>query len=262
MWPVLLEIGPVRLHSYGALVALGFLLGYAVTVAVARRHGLEKDVILDLAWVVLLAGLAGARAAYVLFNWTYFQQRPLEILALWHGGLVFYGGLAGALAAGWLWLRRQRIRPGLVMDVAAPGIALGHAIGRLGCFLAGCCYGRPTSRVWAVIFRHPDTLAPRHIPLHPSQLYEAALNFFLFVVLAVAIRRHPDVVGTGRAAAGYVVGYALIRALVELTRGDDRGPVIATLTATQWVALFTALLAAAWFLLGPKIRKSPQSPAR
>ncbi|HRY29039.1 MAG TPA: prolipoprotein diacylglyceryl transferase [Elusimicrobiota bacterium] len=245
MWPTLLPLGPVTLHTYGALIAVGFLAGYFYTVRLARKHGLSADTVTDLCWVALLAGIIGARLLYVAFDWAYYSRSPLSVLKLWEGGLVWYGGFLFAVLSGIFWLRRRRISVLLAADLLAPGTALGHAIGRLGCFAAGCCYGRPTQLPWAVRFTHPDTLAVPHTPLHPSQLYESFLTFGIFAVLSGMAWRRPDRVGRGEVALVYLGLYAAARFVVEFSRGDDRGPVLALLTTTQWISLAFLLAAMA-----------------
>ncbi|MGQ0643979.1 MAG: prolipoprotein diacylglyceryl transferase [Elusimicrobiota bacterium] len=247
MFPELLRLGPVTLHTYGALVALGFFLGYTLTVKLAGRRGVPAETVLGLAWVALLAGLAGARLLYVALNWGYFKTAPLEIFQLWAGGLVWYGGFLAAGTAGAFWARRRGVPVKIMADAAAPGVALGHAFGRLGCFAAGCCYGHPWDGWCAVTFRHPAALAPRGIPLHPSQLYEAGLNFALFAFLAAWSLRRPGDLGTGRLAAAYAIFYSVIRLAVEATRGDDRGPLLARMTPTEWLAFVILLAASAWW---------------
>jgi phosphatidylglycerol:prolipoprotein diacylglycerol transferase len=246
VWPSLLKLGPFTLHTYGALVAGGFLAGYAYSARLGERHGLPRERSADLAWIALLAGIVGARILYVLFNLPYFRQRPLEIVQFWQGGLVWYGGLAAALAVGVAWTIRAGVPTGLAADVFAPGVALGHAVGRLGCFAAGCCYGRPSSLPFAVSFHHPDTLAPMGTPLHPSQLYEAALDFGLFFLLHRLAARGRPALGSGTLACLYAALYSVIRFAVEFSRGDDRGPVWLSLSATQWVALAFLAAAGAW----------------
>lgn len=247
MWPILFDHGPLVLHTYGAFVALGFFLGYRMMLSLARRRGVDDAAVSDLAWICLLSGLVGARLFYVAFNWRTYQLYPLDVLKVWEGGLVWYGGLIAAAVAGTLWARRRGLSAALMADLAAPGVALGHALGRLGCFAAGCCYGKPCSLPWAATFRHPKTLAPAGVPLHPAQMYEAALDFLLFFALFAWLRRRPDQAGTGRPAVLYVVLYSLIRLGVEFFRADDRGPVAGGLTATQWIA--AAMFLAAVLLL-------------
>jgi phosphatidylglycerol:prolipoprotein diacylglycerol transferase len=255
MFPILFTWGPITLHTYGALVAAGFFLAYRWAVRLARQNNVPSDFIADLAWILLLSGLAGARILYILFNLGYYASNPWDILKVWQGGLVWYGGMAFAALVGAWWLHRREISIPLAADLCAPGVALGHALGRTGCFMAGCCFGRTCDLPWAVTFRHPESLAPQGVPLHPSQLYEAGLNFFLFLLLILLARWKRPAVGSGRLALLYMGLYSLIRFCVEFTRGDDRGPVLASLTAPQWISLAGLLLAfAAWAVLERKDR--------
>jgi phosphatidylglycerol:prolipoprotein diacylglycerol transferase len=251
MWPIIFKTGPFSLHTYGALVAAGFLAAYGWMVRLAKTKNISSDTILDFTWILLISGLIGARLLFVAFNWDYYSQAPVEILFLWQGGLVFYGGLILATIAGALWVRRRGLSAALMADIAAPSLALGHAFGRLGCFAAGCCYGKPCDLPWAVTFSHAESLGPRGVPLHPSQLYEAGLNFLLFFILN-AYARKTDSLGTGRVAALYVFSYSLIRLAVEFTRGDERGPVFLTLTATQWIVVAIFAAAAGWIIRSMK----------
>jgi phosphatidylglycerol---prolipoprotein diacylglyceryl transferase len=255
VWPIVFQIGPFTLHSYGLLVAGGFLAGYLMLLRLAQRHSVPQPVVADLAWVALLGGIVGARVLYVLFNIGFYLKAPLEILKFWEGGLVWYGGLIGAVAAGIYFVRRKGVSVLDTADAAAPGVALGQAIGRLGCFAAGCCYGKESSVPWAVTFSSPHALAPLGAPLHPSQLYEAALLFALSGVLFLAGPRIRAAFGSGAVALWYVEAAAFIRIGVEFTRGDERGPVLFGMTSTQWIAgAFLVIASAAWAVLG--VRKA------
>lgn len=256
MWPILLKVGPISIHTYGAFVAAGFLAAYGWMVRLAKAQNISHETILDFCWVLMLSGIAGARLLYVAFNFHYFIQSPAEIIKIWQGGLVFYGGLIAASLAGFVWVKRKNLSRPMMADIVAPALALGHAFGRLGCFAAGCCFGKFCDLPWAVTFNKPETLAPREVPLHPSQLYEAGLNFVLFLILNALARREKGI-GTGRPAAVYVLSYSLIRFFVEFTRADDRGPLFLLLTSTQWVAIATFIAAAAWLL-----SRSLKKPAR
>jgi phosphatidylglycerol:prolipoprotein diacylglycerol transferase len=162
-----------------------------------------------------IGGLLGGRLAYVINFPEAFEGDWISVLKIWEGGLVSYGGLIGLLIAFALWYRRNPIAPWKrILDWMAPGMAFGHALGRLGCFAAGCCYGKETDLPWGFAFTHPDTLAPRFVPLHPAQLYEAAflaaLGFFL-------LKRSR---GDGSVILNYLTGYAAGRFAIEFFRGD------------------------------------------
>ena len=236
MYPILFELGPVRLYSYGLMLALGFLLAVNLAERRARGAGLDSNKIQTLALVALLAGLIGARLGYVFLNWRFFAQRPLEIFRLDHGGLVFYGGLAVGVLVG-IWVARRQALPGWkTLDVMAPPFVLAHAVGRIGCFLNGCCYGKPSSVPWAVVF--PNDLVSRH----PVQLYEAAALVGIFFLLTRAERSNPR---PGTVTLIYGFFYGGWRFFIEYFRGDN--PVVALgLTVFQWLSI--GLIALVWIL--------------
>ena len=178
MHPILLKIGRLTLYSYGAMIALGFLAASWVAGRRARRIGLDPVKIQNVALAALIGGILGGRAAYVAMNWASYRSDWVEILRLDHGGLVFYGGFAGGLFAVLAITRRYRMPLGTTFDLLVPSLVLAHAFGRIGCFLNGCCYGKPSPVSWAVAFPEEG------IPRHPTQLYEAAFLFLLFFVLS------------------------------------------------------------------------------
>lgn len=172
------------MHSYGLMLALAFLSAILLLEAKAKRSGLSKDVIMDFGLVVMVASVIGSRAFYVLSHWVEYAARPLTVLAVWEGGLTFYGGVLLAVPAGIIYLKRKGIAFWPLADMAAPAFALGLGIGRFGCFLNGCCFGNPSFLPWAVKFPG-DTAAGAAFTcaLHPTQLYESLFGFIAMVVL-------------------------------------------------------------------------------
>lgn len=217
MHKIALQLGPLTVHWYGVLVAGGFVLGLWTAARRAPWVGLPGDRVADLGPWLILGTVLGARALYVVSYWKqYFADKPWwEVLAVHHGGLVFYGGLVGAAATVILYARARQVPLWRLADVLAPSVALGHALGRLGCFVNGCCYGLPTALPWG--FRYPESYGIGLAPVHPVQLYEAALNLGLYAWLAWLFRRRRF---EGQVFAVYLVGYALLRAFVEMFRGD------------------------------------------
>lgn len=259
MYPTLLEIGPIVIRTYGALVALAFLVGIGMARREATLHGMAEKDILDLAFVVVVTGLLGARAFYVLLNFRHFAQNPVEIFKIWEGGLVFYGGLLAALPAALAFAHRRAMPLGRLADSVAPALAAGHGIGRLGCFFAGCCYGRPTRLPWGIIFQDPQSLGPLHIRLHPTPLYESVGNWVIAALLWKMLRDQRTGVApdppAGRPVASlaghpagrvfwmYLLLYACLRFALEFLRGDDRGPRMGGLYPSQILAVGMGLLA-------------------
>ncbi len=224
MWPRLFEFGSFSVPTYGVLIALGFLVGVAVAARLARRTGLEADKVTNLGVVLLLSAIVGAKVFMVLDNWPYYAEdlgRLFSLSALRSGG-VFTGGLLAALGVAYYYTRRHGLPWLATADVLAPGLAFGHAVGRLGCFAAGCCWGRETHVAWAVTFRsqaaHDFTGVPLSVPLHPTQLYEAA-GTALIGLLLIWLYCRPH--NSGAVLGAYLALYPAFRIGVEYWR-DDR----------------------------------------
>jgi len=213
IYPVLFRIGSFEITSFGALVALGALAGLWMFRRELHRSGLPESGI-DAAMAGLLGGLAGAKLLWVF---EHFGEEPLQDLVFSRGGLSWFGGFAGGVLAG-LWVMHRKHLPRLaVLAAATPGLALGHAIGRIGCFLVGDDYGRPTTLLWAVAF--PEGLPPTDVPVHPTQLYEAvALMPVLFLLLRFRKQGRSDTMVLG----AYLVLAGAIRFAIEFIRVDRR----------------------------------------
>lgn len=241
MFPELVTLGPFTLHTYGLFVALGFLAGLLVATRIAGSQGIPSQTILDMAFVMILSGIVVSRLFYVFIDLPHFFRHPLDVFRIWEGGLVFSGGILGAAGAMVWYVRKRGLGLWEICDIFAPAAAIGQAIGRVGCLMAGCCYGLPTKAWWGITFSHPKCLAPTGIALHPTQVYEvlAGLGIFL-VLLALSARRRY----TGQVLLWYLILHSTLRLWVERYRGDDRGLVFGgPMTLTQLVAL--AILACA-----------------
>lgn len=220
MFPVIFQFGDFTVYTYGFFVAVGVLAAIFFARYEAGRVGVDPDRIVDLCFYLVIAAILGSRLFFVLLNLDYFTAAPLDIFKIWSGGLVFYGGFIAAFATALALIRVYRLPLGKTADIAALALPLGHFLGRLGCFSAGCCYGETCELPWAVSFAHPESLAPLHTPLHPTQLYSAAANLFIFLVLlAFRKRKRFD----GQLLLFYLVLYGILRSVIEIFRGDDRG---------------------------------------
>jgi phosphatidylglycerol---prolipoprotein diacylglyceryl transferase len=219
MHPIAIDLGPFPIHWYGVLVALGFIAGLWTASRRGLRSGIAGEKIIDLGPWLILGSIVGARTLYVISYWREsFEGRPIwEILAVWQGGLVYYGGLIGATLACVIYLQMKKLPFWKVADIVAPSIALGCAFGRIGCLLNGCCYGRACSLPWAIHFPAGNPLNPPTYPVHPTQVYDSLLNLGLYAGLAW-LYRHKKF--DGQVFGVYLVGYALLRSFVELFRGD------------------------------------------
>lgn len=221
MHPVLLKLGPLTVHTYGFLIALGVGLGLWFLCRQAKKAGLDAERIMDAAFYTVLVSLAGAKLVLLAENFSYYTSYPRELLSLARSGGVFQGGLFfGVVFALW-YFPRKKIPTWPTADIVAAALALGHGFGRIGCFFAGCCYGRACDLPWGVTFHeeyaHNLTGIPLNTVLHPVQLYEAALNFLNFVVLYLALKRKTF---AGQVFGLYIVNYSVIRFITEYFRGD------------------------------------------
>jgi phosphatidylglycerol---prolipoprotein diacylglyceryl transferase len=241
MFPKLISIGNFFIPTYGTLVALGFLLALWVTLRLARRTKLPVEPITNLAIYCALAGLVGAKLFMILFDLPeYWSGRtPLFSLGTLQAAGVYQGGFLLALVTAILYIRHNHL-PGLqTCDIFAPGIALGQAIGRLGCFAAGCCWGVECHRPWSVTFRnleaHDLTGVPLGQPVHPTQLYESVADALIFIFLYRMIsKRHAP----GAILGWYLALYSTARFGIEFFRFHEQG-LRAGLSYTQWISLAT-----------------------
>jgi phosphatidylglycerol---prolipoprotein diacylglyceryl transferase len=244
MFPKLISIGTFFIPTYGVLVALGFLTGLWMTNRLAKRSGVNPQRATDLAIYCAIAGIVGAKLMMFALNFDDYLQHPSEIFSLstLQAGGVFSGGFLAALVVAAWYMRKYKL-PGLkTADIFAPGLALGHAVGRLGCFSAGCCYGIPSDKPWAVVFKsqfaHESFQTPIYVPLHPTQLYESFAGLLIFAVLLWQFRK-PH--GEGHVIGCYLILYSFARVWIEFYRFHEQAP-IGPLTTTQWigVGLFVA----------------------
>ena len=255
MYPILIEFGFFKIFTYGLLVATGFLVAILLASSREEKEGLDSQKVLDLCFYVMVSALLGARLLYVIVEYRYFLDSPLEIFKFWKGGLVFYGGLIlGVLISLW-YLKRNQMPMWKTADLLAPSIALGQLIGRWGCFFAGSCYGKKTDVAWGITFTDPRSLAPLEISLHPTQVYLSLNAVFIFIFLMWLSKRK---VFDGQILWSYGILYSIGRFLIEYFRGDDRGfPVEQVLSTSQFVGVFVFSFSA--FMLLTLYRKSLRS---
>lgn len=248
MFPYLPEIFGIKIPTYGLMTALAYGLAIYYCVKNRKYLGVSKEVLADILFYIILGALIGGKIFYIFFNWDSFCASTL--IEKIRFGFVFYGGFIGAIIALLLCVKNKGITLIKAMDFFAPALALGHAIGRIGCFLAGCCYGKPTHSLLGVMFNNPDTLVPHHLQhthLYPTQLFESIANFILFIILAKIYKSQKK---QGTTALTYIMGYALIRFIIEFFRGDDRGSSLLGLYPSQIIALILFIGATFWLFRG------------
>lgn len=220
MHPVLIELGPLVIRWYGFMIAVACVLGIWLAGKEAERKGINKDKIQDFFLYIIFGAIIGARFYYVAFSdWAYFSDNPLSVFAIWQGGLAIHGGILGGLLVGLFYTWRKKVSFWKFVDMVAPSLILGQAIGRIGCFFNGDAHGYPTNLPWGLVYA-PESPAGQMFPgqpLHPTQLYEMVFNLMIFVVLW-KVRKKIKV--DGHLFFLYVIMYSVIRIFVEHFRAD------------------------------------------
>jgi phosphatidylglycerol:prolipoprotein diacylglycerol transferase len=235
--PIAFQFGSFPIHWYGVMIALAFLVGLWTATGRARRENISGERIADVTLWLMAGAIAGARIVYVATYWKeeFADQKLSEIFAIWNGGLVYYGGLIGAAVAGSIYIRWKKMPFWKTADVFAPSIALGNVFGRIGCLLNGCCYGRACDLPWAISFPADNPLHPPTTPVHPTQIYDALLNFGVYLFLAWLFRRKKF---DGQVFATYLLCYGVTRSFVEHFRGDYSNlHYHLGLTPAQWISV-------------------------
>ena len=244
MYPRLFELGAVTVYTYGVLLAAAYLLGLKLAMNRAKTRGLDANRVLDLGIYIIISALVGAKLLLLITDFKSFTADPRELLTLARSGGVFYGGLIVAVVVALWYIRRVGLPLWTTCDVFAPGIALGHVVGRFGCLFAGCCFGKPTTRPWGITFTDPFAAAnvgtPLGVALHPTQLYEAGAELLILIVLLVTERKGRPF--PGRTFWLYMLLYAISRFIIEFYRGDDRGTV-GIFSTSQFISIVLAPLA-------------------
>jgi phosphatidylglycerol:prolipoprotein diacylglycerol transferase len=255
MHPILLDLGRFQVRSYGFMLALSFLLGIYLAGRRAKRYGVDPQKILDLSVIIIVAAVVGSRLLYVAFHLGQFTN-PVQIFALWEGGATFYGGFLLALVGSLWWVRRHGYSFLTVADVMAPSIGLGLAFTRIGCFLSGCCFGKPTDQAWGMVFP-PDSpagasaasiaasLGLEQVALHPAQLYSSFCGLTIFAILMFM---SPKLEKRGATFGLFLILYGIARFTLDFFRYyEENARVLMGLTFNQVISV--VLLALGLFLM-------------
>ncbi|MDP2940193.1 MAG: prolipoprotein diacylglyceryl transferase [Candidatus Omnitrophota bacterium] len=231
MYPIILQIGPFTIYSYGLLLALASFVSIFLLTQEGKKQGFKADILLDFCFWILVSGIIGARIFYILLNLHFFQENPKEILMLWHGGLVWFGGLIAAIIFGILFLKIKRQPILKTLDLICPYAALAQAIGRIGCFLNGCCFGRPLG--FGIFF-----------PVHQMKLFPAQLlsTFNLIIIFFILKLKQKKVSSEGEMLFFYLILISLERFILEFLRGDSPR-IIWNLTIFQIFSLIILIVA-------------------
>jgi phosphatidylglycerol:prolipoprotein diacylglycerol transferase len=265
MYPKLLELpwrvpylGTITIYTYGVLLAAAYLLGLQLALTRAKSRGLDSTRVMDLGIYIIISALLGAKLLLLFTDFQTFKNNPAELFNLLREGGVFYGGLIVAVLVALWYIRRVGLPLWTTCDVFAPGIALGHVVGRFGCLFAGCCFGKQTTVPWAITFKDPFAAAnvgtPLGVPLHPTQLYEAGAELAILIFLLTTEksgRKFP-----GRTFWLYMLLYAISRYIIEFYRGDPRGS-IGPFSTSQFISLLLAPLALLMLLYLGRFSRGP-----
>ncbi|MFA6434319.1 MAG: prolipoprotein diacylglyceryl transferase [Elusimicrobiales bacterium] len=246
MHPFLFHIGGFKLPAYGLMVGLGYTAAVLYLLKSRAPSGITREASADLVFYSALAGILGAKAVFAATYWAELGpdlgSKLIYILRSFQYGFVFYGGLAAGAAAFFVYCRRHGLDFLKAADHFTPALALAHGFGRLGCFMAGCCHGRPSDGCFGIAFTSPLSEVPQAylgVPLYPTQLFEAAGNFLIFAGLVLLSRRARTSPG-GMILAAYGLAYSVLRFMVEFMRGDDRGGAWLGLSPAQLVSVIVA----------------------
>lgn len=252
MFPTLITIGGFRLATYGVLVAAGYLLGIWWLSRRRERMGLSEDAFWGLVYWLFAGALIGGKLLYLGVEWRALVSGELHPLRDLRYGFVFFGGVAGSMAAGTVWCLRNKASFAKLSDYFAVALPLGHALGRLGCLAAGCCGGKPTDLPWGIVFTHPESLVSlplAGVPLHPFQVYESAANLAAaWVAVKVLGRIEAGALRHGSGWAAYLGVYGAARFFLETLRGDDRGQGLLWLSPSQAVGALAVAASTVWWV--------------
>lgn len=264
MYPRLLELGPINIYTYGVLLAAAYLIGLKYALVRARARGLDHNRVMDLGIYIIVSALIGAKAMLLVVDFDHFTRSWSEAWSLLRSGGVFYGGLILAVPVAFWFMWRHRLPMWVTCDVFAPGIALGHAVGRLGCLMAGCCYGRPTTMPWGITFTNAlaaeNVGTPLDVALHPTQLYETGAELLVLGVLLGMERRGGGF--PGRTFWTYLLLYPISRFIIEFYRGDPRGMVFDVLSTSQFVSVLLVPLSIAMLIVLGRQGTGTSAPER
>ena len=243
----LFSIGPFTVHSYGLMIAIGMIAAFFTTEYSAKRAGLNPEPVFSLGFVGIAGGLIGAKVLFWITDIKNIIANPSAILDIGNG-FVVYGGIVGGILAGYIFCRIKKLSFIKYLDAATPTIALAQGFGRIGCFLAGCCYGAPTDAWYGIVFKN-STYAPNGVSLIPSQLIYSGADFLNFIILSVLTKK---LKGDGKISSLYLIFYSVGRFLLEYIRGDVERGNVGIFSTSQFISLFVMVLGIVMYVLASK----------
>ena len=240
MYNDILKIGPLSIHGYGLMIGIGVIVALVVAAKRAKKSGLDTDFVYGLGLVTLVFGFIGAKLLYCIVEIEAFLNEPMQVLS--GSGFVLYGGIIGGILAAMVYCKYKKVNFFEYFDLAVPSVAIAQGFGRIGCFLAGCCYGRETDSCIGIMF-HNSSIASNGIKLIPTQLFSSAGNFLIALVLLLYARKNRK---TGKVGALYLILYSVGRFIIEFFRNDYRGNV-GVLSTSQFISLVILAIGIAMF---------------
>ena len=249
----LLHIGPLTVYGYGLMIACALLAAYFTAEYRGEKQGLPREHIFPMFLCCIFGGFAGAKLLFLITEWKYFVRDPLYYLRTFSDGFVVYGGIISGFLCIFVYCRKQKLSFWQWTDLLMPSVALGQGIGRIGCFLAGCCYGKETSFPFGIVFTDSD-FAPNGVRLIPAQLISSVLDFLLcFILLRISSHKNKD----GVVTLWYLILYSTGRFFVEFLRGDIERGSVGVISTSQFISIL--IFAAALILLAAGSRKKSYS---
>jgi len=235
MYNDLFTIGPITVHGYGLMIGIGVILAVLLADRRAKSRGMNRDLVYNIVILCLIAGFLGAKILYIAIDIQAIIADPKLLLS--GGGFVVYGGIIGGVISALIYCRIRKVSFLAYFDLLIPSVALAQGFGRIGCFLAGCCYGRETDSILGIVF-HQSALAPNNVKLIPTQLFSSAGDFLItwFLILFARQERQP-----GKVGALYLVLYGTGRFVIEFFRDDYRGTIGGILSTSQFISIFTVV---------------------
>lgn len=241
-----IHIGPLTLHMYGIMIAIGYMSALFISEWRAKKRGMDVEILYGIFWCAIIGGALGSKFLYYLVNIPDILKDP-SILWKFQNGWVVYGGIIGGVMASWFYCRHKKVDFVQYLDLVLPAVAFAQGCGRIGCFFAGCCYGRETDSVFHIEYWQSD-IAPNGVKLIPTQIYSGIGDFALAFILMAYARRKPQ---KGKVAAGYCIFYSIGRFIIEMFRDDYRGA-LGFLSTSQIISIFILLLGIGMFVMAEK----------
>lgn len=247
-----IHIGPITLHMYGIMIAIGYVSAFLISEKRAKKQGMNPDILYGIFWCAIFGGALGSKILYYTVNIQEVIKDP-SILLNFQNGWVVYGGIIGGVLTSWGYIRFKKEDFVRYLDLVLPAVALAQGFGRIGCFFAGCCYGRETDSALGITYWQSD-FAPNGVKLVPTQIYSSIGDFAMAFLLMAYAKKKP---AKGRVAAGYCIMYSIGRFIIEMFRNDYRGE-YGPFSTSQLISIFILAIGIGMYVWAGKKEKETQ----